>query len=266
MEGLIEEADMTRVAEELGVYPRIHRDDFIFRFHTEIPGVTRSHAIEAYFRDGRASAQRLAALLEQFQGGRQDSRRGSILEFASGYGCVSRHLQKLPGWRIVACDIHAEAIRFAREELHLEAVLSNRDPGNLQLAEEYDVVFALSFFSHMPPRTWFRWARRLFECVKDDGVFIFTTHGPRVLQHWGNPAPHPDGYYFWSASEQKDLPLEDYGNIMVTPYYVFEQMRKIVGTVPILFQEAFWWGTQDTFIFGKNTRLTGARSVVPAPR
>jgi SAM-dependent methyltransferase len=248
---LIDEPEMDKVAAEFDVYPRIHRDDFIFHFHCNIPTVTREHAINAYFTDGHRSSRQLHELITKFY--RVTHSRPSVLEFAAGYGCVSRHLKKLSNqYKIVSCDIHDQALEFLTAEVGVESVRSNKDPDKLEIVEKYDVVFALSFFSHMPHRTWGRWAKKLFDIVNEGGLFIFTTHGPRVLQHWGNPTPEKEGYYFISLSEQKDLLLEDYGSMMVTPYYVFDQMKKSQHAAPIFFQEAFWWGTQDVFIFGRN--------------
>jgi SAM-dependent methyltransferase len=255
---LINEPEMDKVAAEFDVYPGIHRDDFIFHFHCNIPTVTREHAINVYFRDGNRSSEQLHQLITKFHNSAQN--RLSVLEFASGYGCVSRHLKKLcDQYRIVSCDIHEKAVKFLSTNIGLESVSSNKDPDKFRIGEKYDVVFALSFFSHMPHSTWGRWAGRLLNLVNDGGLLIFTTHGPRTLQHISNATLKEEGYYFVPVSEQEDLPLEDYGTMIVTPYYVFDQMNKNQHAAPILFQEAFWWGTQDTYVFGKNLCMTGTR-------
>jgi 2-polyprenyl-3-methyl-5-hydroxy-6-metoxy-1,4-benzoquinol methylase len=49
-----------------------------------------------------------------------------------------------------AYDIHQQAIQFIQEKLKTEAVLSASRPEDLDLNRAFDVVFALSFFSHMP--------------------------------------------------------------------------------------------------------------------
>lgn len=119
-------------------------------------------AVEYYFEDGARSAEKLRRLLEDscsWQG-----KPIKLLEFASGYGCVTRHLRNfLPEAAVVSCDIHPEAIRFIAEELAVGgAVLSSSVPEQLSLPEKYDVIFALSFFSHMPKATWIRWYNALY--------------------------------------------------------------------------------------------------------
>jgi hypothetical protein len=69
----------------------------------------------------------------------------ALLEFASGFGCVTRHLKKaLPRSTIAACDIQPAAIRFLRERIDTEAIQSNAVPEQLNVGRMFDVVFALS--------------------------------------------------------------------------------------------------------------------------
>ena len=157
MNALIDEPEMRKLGAKFGVYHRVHRDDFIFQNHCNIPTVTREHAINAYFRDGDRSSKELHELIRKFHN--EAHSKLSILEFATGYGCVSRHLKKLSDqYKIVSCDIHEQAVNFLGTEIGVESVLSNKDPDKFKIVEKYDIVFALSFFSHMPPRTWGRWA------------------------------------------------------------------------------------------------------------
>lgn len=162
-------------------------------------------AVEYYFTDGRRSAARLAALIAELGIGR----RGSIalLERASGCGCVTRHLpDALSAASVTACDIHPQAVAFIEQELGTPALLSDRVPEQLQLPRRNDVVFVLSFYSHMPRETWSRWIRARVRLLEPDGVLIFTTHGQRSLPHLGSPEVPADGFWFAPRSEQPDLP------------------------------------------------------------
>ncbi len=95
------------------------------------------NSLEYYLTDGRRSAERLQ---EVFRGHSKllESESFDLLEFASGYGCVSRHLPRvLPNANIVACDIHPQAMAFIRDELGLPVAMSHSDP------EEFDLGSAI---------------------------------------------------------------------------------------------------------------------------
>ena len=137
----------------------IHEHDFIFQFLAKLPTYQgEGKAVAAYLAGGRDSAMRLRGLIVEDLG-RDDV---SLLEFAAGYGCVTRYLREvLPRAEITACDIHDEAVRFIEDRFRVKAVSSISDPDKLSLGRKFDVVFALSFFSHMPKHSWTRWLRAL---------------------------------------------------------------------------------------------------------
>jgi hypothetical protein len=70
-------------------------------------------------------------------------------------GCVARHFHRQleKSVRVVCCDIHDEAVAFIREKLQIEAVRSSNKPQTLGVHENFDVIFFLSFLSHMPDAT-----------------------------------------------------------------------------------------------------------------
>jgi SAM-dependent methyltransferase len=253
------------IAAKFGCCPDIHRDDFIFEHSRSISWCgTQEEALHYYFMDGQQSAKQLDELIKKFHP--NPAGRLSLLEFASGYGLVSRHLKKYhEAYRLVACDIHDKAVEFLRDRIGIEAVLSASDPDRLPLNERFDVVFALSFFSHMPPTTWGRWVLRLFEAVADGGLLIFTTHGRVGWKQVNRPPLAEEGYWFSPVSEQKDLPVAEYGTMIVTPRYVLRQLERNVLAKPIFFQEAFWWGVQDTYIIQRPVREDAVQDVEREP-
>jgi hypothetical protein len=134
----------------------------------------------------------------------------------------------------------------------VKGLLSEPNPDHLQAEPRFDVVFALSFFSHIPHTTFYRWVRKLLDFVADGGILIFTTHGRQGRGQVGNPTLEPEGYWFNPISEQKDLPVQDYGTMITSPYYVFRALEQDALAKPVFFQEAFWWGIQDTYIVQKS--------------
>jgi hypothetical protein len=107
-----------------------------------------------YFEDGKRSSDKFRELVAA-HAPKQD--KHTVLEFAAGYGCVSRHLLHAREISVESCDIHDEAISFLQNKIGVRGLLSSPFPELLSLPSQYDVVFALSFFSHMPITTWARW-------------------------------------------------------------------------------------------------------------
>lgn len=237
---------------QLDVAPDIHTDDFIFRFLVENPCFKSVDlAVRYYFHDGRESARKLSSLLHETDRPGNGSNR-SVLEFASGYGCVTRHMKhELPDFRTVACDIHRAAVDFIESRLAAEAIPSCANPEDFRCPEQFDVVFALSFFSHMPRRTWGAWAHALFGALKSDGLLIFTTQGLNSAKYFGNPPIPADGFWYRADSEQKDLDVSEYGQTLVTEAFVRTEIAARLGQVVELYRAGYWWDHQDLYVVRK---------------
>ena len=161
----------------------VHPKDFIFHFLLKHPGFSdMDDAVKHYFDDGRKSAELLKSILQN-ELSIDVAERKKMLEFASGYGAVTRHLRAvLPTFEITSSDIHLEANDFITAELGGKTIPSSSVPEYFDSAGEYDLVFALSFFSHMPKATWARWLGALFKALSSGGSLIFTTHGATTLR------------------------------------------------------------------------------------
>jgi SAM-dependent methyltransferase len=226
----------------------VHPQDFIFHFLIENKVFeTLDHAVAFYFDDGARSAGKLRSLLQEVCGWQGTSIK--LLEFASGYGCVTRHMRNLlPEVSVTSCDIHREAVNFIAEQLGGHAVLSSAVPEQLDVPDEYDIVFALSFFSHMPKTTWTRWLNSLLSKVKNGGFLIFTTHGWLSRKYIGFQDLDEDGFWFVSHSEQKDLDVAEYGVTATSPFFVINQIDKHSEGRLVCFREGYWWTHQDLYV------------------
>jgi len=235
-----------------GVAPDIHREDFIFQFLITNPSFVRKEdAINYYFMDAENSCKKLLGLISMFLDPAPAGSDISILEFAAGYGCVSRHLVKQQGYKVTPCDIHPGAVSFISEKIGLKSHQSMHRPQDFRVGELYDICFALSFFSHMPDSTWQKWLAALFETVKPGGLLIFTTQGRTSAKFFGEPLLSEAGYWFREESEQQDLDVSEYGQTIVTPGYVFDKISALPNAWPCFFQQAYWWSHQDAYVIRK---------------
>ncbi len=232
----------------------IHPDDHIFHFIFNHPGFPSTEAaISYYFEDGAKSAEQFKATIAMHLEPAQNAPK--VLEFASGYGCVTRHLAKDRTIDLFGCDIHPQAINFLKEKIGIKTIISSQYPEVFDPQTEFDVVFALSFFSHMPITTWSRWLVRLLNSVRSEGILIFTTHGLKSLTALGNPTLPAMGFYFSSQSEQMDLPTEQYGLTVTTSEFVKNHILSIPFVELIEFREGYWWEHQDVYILKKTSKL-----------
>jgi 2-polyprenyl-3-methyl-5-hydroxy-6-metoxy-1,4-benzoquinol methylase len=245
--------DFSSIASTHGVVGLIDPADNLWQFLDQHPGFPDSDSAAGYyFSDGATSARQLSETIERHRQPHPDAPL-RLLEFASGHGMVSRHLRSaLPHADITSSDIHPRALEFIRTEIGLPTVESAHTPAEAELGGPYDVVFALSFFSHMPDSTFGPWLARLYQEVRSGGLLIFTTHGQRSTEVLGSGyEPDAQGYAFQSNSEQSDLDPAEYGMTVSLPAYVLRRLRQFVPGELLELRQGYWWQHQDLYVVGK---------------
>jgi methyltransferase family protein len=247
-------------ASKWKVSAAVHPQDFIFHFILKHPKISdMNEAVGYYFDDARRSAELLKSILENDLSVNVDERK-EMLEFASGYGAVTRHLRAVfPAFDITSSDIHPDANNFITEELRGKAIQSSSVPECFDAGREYDLVFALSFFSHMPATTWSRWLSALFKTLRVGGNVIFTTHGPTSLRKLPIDASLDEkGFYFSLGSEQDDLDKTQYGTTVTSSRFVIEQIEALENCELRLVRAGLWWGHQDLYVASKIANATSS--------
>ena len=243
-------------AKKYNVVSDVHHQDYIFQFLVNNQSFqSEDDAVEYYFNDASNSAKKLSYYISEICNIKD--KKFELLEFASGYGCVTRHLaNELKDAIITSCDIHKDAVNFIEDKIGNYAIISNSKPELFTTPINYDVIFALSFFSHMPKETWGRWLMSLVAKLKDNGFIIFTTHGLKSRKCFNYPDLDEEGFWFLnSSSEQKDINTDEYGQTIVQPKYVFNKIFCCKCIRLIMFQEAVWWGHQDLYIVKKSNEV-----------
>ena len=243
------EADRAMCAEiaaTFGVTGAIHPADHIFWFIYDHRSFReKREAIVNYFETGAKSADNLAALVGELRG----PGRFRLFEFASGFGCMTRHLKKrVSEAQVVACDIHKEAVPFLRRKIGVGAKRSSDVPEKLRMLRKSDVVLAVSFFSHMPKETWTRWLAALARQVRPGGLLMFTTHGQTSMPLTGAKELDDDGFWFIPQSEQHDLKGAVYGSTVTSEAYVRRQIETIPEMKLKQFKPGFWFKHQDLYV------------------
>ena len=148
----------------------------------------------------------------------------SILDFASGYGRLTRFLVlETDPDKIWVSDIKEQANDFQEKQFGVHGVSSTYIPEEFKPGRKFDLIFVASLFSHLPEDTFRRWLKVLFDLITDRGVLAFTVHDMR-LEVSGTPGEFK---YFESNEDLLFYEVEDiiedktkYGITFVTDHYM----------------------------------------------
>lgn len=103
-----------------------------------------------------------------------------ILDWGCGLSRVVMHIPKLaePGSAVYACDINAQMIEFNQNTYkNVSYAISPYAPPTTYPNAHFDLIYALSVFTHIEASLQEAWVREIHRILKDNGVFLFTTHG-----------------------------------------------------------------------------------------
>lgn len=119
-----------------------------------------------------------------------------LLDFGSGYGRVSRHLQALfPNAERFFVDIDEDASGFCADRFGGVAVPSTRDFDRLDLPGNLDLIWVGSVFTHVTFTRMEQLFRSLAERLAPGGTLVATFHGEFVIEvQRTRPIIHPP---FW---------------------------------------------------------------------
>jgi SAM-dependent methyltransferase len=199
------------------IWSSIHPSDEMYAYELSMPYRTREAAAIGYFATGHQIFRTMREIVEWRFGGFGGVR--AFLDFASGYGRSTRFLVRaLDPNRITAAEIDPAAVRFQQEAFGVRGLVSSAEPEGLRLETYYDVIFASSFFSHLPQSSFEPWLRRLRSGLAPGGLLIFSVHGMRLLPE--EEADAAAGIVFRAVSETDRLDSRQYGTSFVTDAFV----------------------------------------------
>jgi SAM-dependent methyltransferase len=224
---------------------RIHPLDEMYRFELEAPHRTADAAVIRYFAAGHSIARTVSELAAWRIGGLAAA--GRWLDFASGFGRTTRFLVRaIPAARIAVAEIDAGAVRFQAETFGVEGLVGGHDPASLPARGPFDLVLAVSFFSHVSPPRFEAWLARLAALLTPGGMLVFSTHGARLLPA-GARLP-PSGIAFEPRSETERLPGEEYGTTWVSPEFIGGAAASAAPDGRLLFFPDGLCGAQDLYV------------------
>ena len=228
----------------------IHPGDEMFDFCLGEADGEWNRAFFNYVRSGLLAYSTMAQVLDAFEAAHGPAR--AVLDFASGYGRTTRFLlPRLGRDRLWVTDIQPGAVEFQGAHFGVNSILSTSEPESFALAERFDVIFVLSLFSHLPPRTFRRWLAKVASLLSERGVLVFST-----LSEASAPPEHPlgeQGWAFSDLSESAVVSRKEYGTMWVRPDFVAASIAEACGP------EAVWqhfrrslWHLQDVYVVARS--------------
>jgi cyclopropane fatty-acyl-phospholipid synthase-like methyltransferase len=109
-----------------------------------------------------------------------------LLDFGCGCGRVARHMPALlPHARLSGIDVDERTIRWCTRHLpgHWRAIAP--DPPTALPAGAFDLIYAVSVFTHLPEERQRAWIAELHRMLRSGGLLIVTTLGPELV--WSRP-------------------------------------------------------------------------------
>jgi SAM-dependent methyltransferase len=182
---------------------------------------------------GKRSAANIEAALQR--AGRPLETMGAVLDFGCGCGRTLRWLApRLQNARISGTDTDAEAIEWCCTHLRGEFGVNGPLPPLDYPDESFDLIYAISVFTHLDEEFQLRWLRELRRVLKPDGLLLFSVHGPAA---WGELEQadlrglERRGFLFKSSSKLKGIFPEWYHTAYHSEPYVRDEIGKLFAGI-----------------------------------
>jgi SAM-dependent methyltransferase len=218
--------DGYRIDGELEV--AVSKRDVMFRYLEFIrPGLPEAYS--EYLVTGLQAFQAFDGVVEERFGGFDQI--GSVLDFASGYGRMTRFLvRSARPEQVWVSDIKPRAVAFQREKFGVQGWAAPADPADFPTEMRFDAIFAASFFSHAPQNSFSDWLRALSSALSDRGVLVFSVNDISMV-----PSQAGEDFHYHAMSEEAFFPYldddapggEEYGETYVSESYVRDVLAEL---------------------------------------
>jgi SAM-dependent methyltransferase len=192
---------------------------------------------------------------------------GAMLDFGVGCGRVARHWAGIDV-DVHGCDYNPQLVEWCRRNLpHVTARANGLEPPLPYDDEQFDLVYALSVFTHLTEPQQRAWMAELRRVTRPGGLVLFTTHGPTFA--FTDPAwPPPAIRRRLAAGELVVVLPEHAGRNACTALHprswVEEQMLSGLDLVEYREHGAAMNGGQDLYLARRAVAPRQATGAVPA--
>ena len=185
-----------------------------------------------------------------------------ILDFGCGVGrfLFAFHSEMGESQRLWGCDVNSECAKWCQENIDFAQVSNNSIDPPLLFEEQFDLVYALSVFTHLRLDMQFRWAWEIYRVLRRNGVLFATFHGPAFFPifyeaNWGGKQVKKmyslgDGVFSYLSAEGVE---KDEGQVNVAAAHTAEFLQQQMSAFELIrcFPQCRMAGGQDLYIFRK---------------
>jgi SAM-dependent methyltransferase len=192
---------------------------------------------QSFLRVGKRTSEKVEAALGKV--GRDFDSFREVLDFGCGCGRTLSWFAHRPP-RLYGTDIDEEAISWCRSNLNFaEFGVNDPRPPLEYHSGAFDLVYAISIFTHLDEDFQFRWLDELRRVTRTRGIVLLTLHGHHV---WRNlPQEDKDeieveGFKFRPSNSMKGIFPDWYQNAYHTKEYVvdrYSEYFEVVDYIPL---------------------------------
>lgn len=143
--------------------------------------VANSREISWFLKGGKLGQESILNVLHR-NGVRVEDME-AILDFGCGCGRIMRHWKSLKGPRLYGTDYNPDLIAWCQRKLGdlAEFKTNNLRPPLDYADEKFDLIYAISVFTHLTEDLQHAWMNELARVLKPNGFLLITVHGESRL-------------------------------------------------------------------------------------
>ena len=178
----------------------------------------------------------------------------NILDFSSGYGRVTRFLRAFfPAAHLTCSEVEEEAAKWCAQNFNASNIVTSKDVDLVAIDEKFDMIWLGSVFTHMDYERIKTLLKKLYGCLKPNGVIIASFRGEKMYQTYlSNPDLH---------NRDKDLVVEyektgraykrypgwkdDWGLSLISTHFLHALGNDLPDSRMIMHGEVVWASAHD---------------------
>ncbi len=214
--------------------------------------VGESCNIKGFLEVGRRAALNLEATLAGLGIPLENHR--SVLDFGCGCGRTLMWLTRLnPGSSYFGTDTDRESVEWCRRHLAGTFTLNSPLPPLPYADNRFDLVYAISVFTHLSKDFQAQWATELHRVLRPGGLLLLTIHGDssrKDLSRQELATLEADGVLFRTSRKMKGILPSWYQTALHSPTFLQGLLLEHFGSVYCV---PHGMGDQDAFVARKRT-------------
>ncbi len=139
--------------------------------------VLRVPDFRSFIEGGRKMAEDIEEIMAK---NRWDIQGKKVLDFGCGLGRVLRHLRGKA--ELYGTDYNRKLISWCKKNLNFATFDTNLlQPPTRYPSEQFDFIYAISVFTHLPECFQFGWIEELWRILREGGHLLITIHGESCI-------------------------------------------------------------------------------------